>query len=87
MRLSREGGRRKTGEVGVPSDPSLSEKPRLTCTTFPFYPSLSEKPRPTCTTFPFFFFLLAVITGFAAVLEIARRVFATTISCGRVGKI
>jgi hypothetical protein len=60
MRLLREGARRKTGEVGVPSDPS------------PF-----EKPRATCTTFSFFFFLLAVISGFAAVLDIARRVFAT----------
>jgi hypothetical protein len=69
MRLPRQVARHNTGEVGVPSEPSLS-----------------EKPWPTYTTFPFFSFLLTAITGFAAVLEIAKRVFATTISCGRVGE-
>jgi hypothetical protein len=61
----------RAGEVGVPSDPSLSEKPGATCST---------------ASFSFFFFFLAIDPGFAAELEIAKRVFAPTTSCGRTGE-
>lgn len=51
----------------------------------PSVSSLSKKPRATCTT-PFFSFFLAIAPGFTAELEIARRLFAPTTSCGRTGE-